>query len=147
MIHQKTARGQEALSRLSTFEGIPDEYHKKKRQVIPAALRVMRLKPERAYTILGELADSVGWKHKDLLGRLEEQRKIKAQEFYERKKEHNILRQKAESAASEDLAEVNEVLEAAGYYIKNEPRAPKIAEAETTDEPAIESQVQEASDY
>merc|ERR1712134_71084 len=82
MVHQKTARGQEAIGRLSTFEGIPAPFDKKKRVVIPAALKVLRLKTNRAYTVIGELSDSVGWKHKDLLKKLEDERKIKAQEFY-----------------------------------------------------------------
>lgn len=56
MVHQKTKRGQEAIARLSTFEGIPHPYDKQKRQVVPAALRVIRLKPSRDFTILGELA-------------------------------------------------------------------------------------------
>merc|ERR1712003_563363 len=58
MVHQKTARGQEALSRLSTFEGIPEPYDKQKRVVVPAALRVIRLKATRDYTVIGELANS-----------------------------------------------------------------------------------------
>ena len=35
--------------RLSTFEGIPAPYDKQKRVVVPAALRVMRLKPDVDY--------------------------------------------------------------------------------------------------
>lgn len=34
-------------SRLVTYEGIPPPYDKKKRMVIPAALKVLRLKPGR----------------------------------------------------------------------------------------------------
>ena len=71
MVNHKSKRGEEALARLSTFEGIPHPYDKQKRQVVPAALRVIRLKPERRYTVLGELADSVGWKHKTLIETLE----------------------------------------------------------------------------
>uniref|UniRef100_A0A6S8ZJI7 60S ribosomal protein L13a n=1 Tax=Ditylum brightwellii TaxID=49249 RepID=A0A6S8ZJI7_9STRA len=115
MCHHKTARGQEALARLATFDGIPHPYDKKKRQVIPAALRVMRLKPGRDHTVLGELADSVGWKHHDLLKRLEEKRKVKAEAFYQKKKARTQLREKAEKAAAGELAKVNEVLAAAGY--------------------------------
>ena len=115
MVHQKTKRGQEALGRLSTFEGIPSPYDKMKRKVVPAALRVLRLKPIREFTVLGELADSVGWKHKDLLKKLEDQRKIKAEAYYEKKKAKDKLRAKAIEAASGELAEVNKVLEAAGY--------------------------------
>ena len=115
MIHQKTARGQEALKRLSTFEGIPAPYDKQKRVVIPAALRVMRLKAQRDFTIMGDLAHSVGWKHRDLLKKLESKRKEEAKEFYAKKKESMAARRKAEEEASGELAKVNEVLAAAGY--------------------------------
>lgn len=115
MVHQKSARGQEAIARLSTFEGIPHPYDKKKRVVVPAALRVLRLKSVREHTVLGELAHSVGWKHKDLLKKLEDKRKVKADAFFVKKKAKAALRQKAEAAASADLAKVNEVLAASGY--------------------------------
>lgn len=115
MVHQKTQRGQEALGRLSTFDGIPHPYDKMKRKVIPDALRVLRLKPERKYTVLGDLANSVGWKHQELLGKLEEKRKVKAAAFYEKKKAKAALRSKAEEACAGELAEVNKVLAASGY--------------------------------
>jgi len=115
MVHQKTKRGQEALARLSTFEGIPHPYDKMKRKVVPAALRVLRLKPTREFTVLGDLADSVGWKHKDLLKKLEDQRKIKSAAYYEKKKAAGKLRAKAIEAAKDELASSSAVLEAAGY--------------------------------
>ena len=115
MVHQKTKRGQEALARLSTFEGIPAPYDKMKRSVVPAALRILRLKPSRKFTVLGDLADSVGWKHKDLLKKLEEKRKIESAEYFEKKKAKGQLRAKAEEAAAADLAKCNAVLEASGY--------------------------------
>lgn len=115
MVHQKTARGQEALSRLSTFDGIPAPYDKQKRVVVPAALRVMRLKPGRKYTVIGTLADSVGWKHKELLGRLEAKRKAEGKEFYEQKLAKAALRKKAEEACAAELAKVNKVLADSGY--------------------------------
>ena len=115
MVHQKTARGQEALKRLSTFEGIPAPYDKQKRLVVPAALRAMRLKPNRKYTVLGDLAHSVGWKHRDLLKNLEAKRKADAKDFFEKKKEKMALRKKAEEAAASELTKVNEVLAASGY--------------------------------
>jgi large subunit ribosomal protein L13Ae len=43
----KTERGKAALKRLQTFEGMPSPYDKKKRMVIPSALKVLRLKPGR----------------------------------------------------------------------------------------------------
>lgn len=115
MVHQKTARGQAAIGRLSTFDGIPAPYDKQKRVVIPAALRTMRLKPGRKSTIIGVLADSVGWKHKELLGRLEAKRKADGKEFYEAKKAKGALRRQAEEACAGELVKVNEVLAASGY--------------------------------
>lgn len=49
MIPHKTARGAAALERLKLFEGVPPPYDRKKRMVIPDALRVLRLKPGRKY--------------------------------------------------------------------------------------------------
>ena len=115
MVHQKTARGQAAIGRLSTFEGIPHPYDKMKRKVIPAALRVLRLKPGRHYCKMGDLANNVGWKHKELVDRLEDKRRAKSEAFYQKKKAAAILKQKAEEAAAGDLAKVNEVLSASGY--------------------------------
>merc|ERR1712029_588323 len=45
MVPHKTERGKAALKRLVTFEGIPAPYDKTKRMVVPAALKVLRLKP------------------------------------------------------------------------------------------------------
>eukprot|EP00566_Odontella_aurita_P017620 CAMPEP_0113571758 /NCGR_PEP_ID=MMETSP0015_2-20120614/25730_1 /TAXON_ID=2838 /ORGANISM="Odontella" /LENGTH=267 /DNA_ID=CAMNT_0000474741 /DNA_START=110 /DNA_END=913 /DNA_ORIENTATION=+ /assembly_acc=CAM_ASM_000160 len=115
MIPHKTARGAEALSRLSTFEGIPHPYDKKKRQVVPAALRILRLKPGRDYTVMGDLAHSVGWKHRDLLKTLEEKRKVKADAFYQKKKARSELKAKAEAAVAGDVSAQNKVLESSGY--------------------------------
>ncbi len=44
MVPHKTPRGAAALARFKAFEGIPTPYDKVKRKVIPAALRVTRLK-------------------------------------------------------------------------------------------------------
>lgn len=115
MVHQKSARGQEAISRLSTFEGIPSPYDKTKRTVIPAALRILRLKSIREHTVLGELADSVGWKHKALLKTLEDKRKAECAEFFEKKKADAALKAKAIEAAGDELKKVNDELAAYGY--------------------------------
>ena len=110
-----TARGQDALKRLSTFEGIPAPFDKQQRVVVPAALRVMRLKAGRDYTILGDLAHTIGWKHRELMTRLEGKRKADSKDFYEKKKSKQALRRKAETAAASELAKPNAVLAAAGY--------------------------------
>lgn len=45
----KTARGAAALERLKLFEGMPPPYDRKKKMVVPSALRVLRLKPGRKF--------------------------------------------------------------------------------------------------
>jgi large subunit ribosomal protein L13Ae len=104
MIPHKTARGAAAMERLKVFEGIPPPYDKKQRQVVPQALRVIRLKPGRKYCTVGRLGHEFGWKYQDVvaryeqeihsllllcidsLSRLEERRKVKSAAYYERKK-------------------------------------------------------------
>jgi len=86
MLPHKTERGAEALGRLKVFEGVPAPYDKVKRVVVPAALRVTRLKPGREFTHLGQLCHEVGWKHWELIKRLEAARKVKSDGFYKTKK-------------------------------------------------------------
>lgn len=49
MLPHKTARGAAAITRLKLFEGCPPPYDRKKKMVVPEALRVLRLKPGRKY--------------------------------------------------------------------------------------------------
>jgi large subunit ribosomal protein L13Ae len=95
MIPHKTPRGKAALERLKTFEGVPAPYDKKKRVVVPQALRVLRLKPGRKYCTVGRLGHEFGWKYQDVVARLEERRKVKGAAYYERKKA--VRRQMAEA--------------------------------------------------
>lgn len=69
MIPHKTARGAAAMERLKTFEGVPPPYDKKKRVVVPQALRVLRLKPGRKYCSVGRLGHEFGWKYQDIVAR------------------------------------------------------------------------------
>ena len=57
------------MERLKVFEGVPPPYDKKKRMVVPQALRVLRLKPGRKYCTVGRLSHEVGWKYKDVVER------------------------------------------------------------------------------
>ena len=70
MIPHKTARGAAALERLKVFEGVPPPYDRKKRMVVPQALRILRLKPGRKYCTVGRLSHEVGWKYQDVVARL-----------------------------------------------------------------------------
>jgi len=95
MLPHKTARGAAAIERLKLFEGVPPPYDRKKKMVVPEALRVLRLKPGRKYCTVKRLSHEVGWGYKDVVDRLEEKRKIKAQAYHERKVATTKARQSA----------------------------------------------------
>lgn len=69
MVPHKTARGTAAMERLKVFEGVPPPYDKKKRVVVPQALRVLRLRPGGKYCTVGRLSHEVGWKYQDVVSR------------------------------------------------------------------------------
>ncbi|KAI0523531.1 60S ribosomal protein L13a-4 [Dendrobium catenatum] len=110
MIPHKTKRGAAALGRLKAYEGIPPPYDKKKRMVIPDALKVLRLQPGHKYCLLGRLSSEVGWGYYDTIKELEEKRKQRAKVAYERKKQLLKLRSKAEKTAEEKLGSEIEIL-------------------------------------
>lgn len=113
MVSHKTARGKTALARLQVFEGVPAPYDKKKRVVVPQALRVLRLQPGRKYTTVGRLSHEVGWQYQDVVARLEERRKAKGAAYYAKKL---ALEQKITAAkAQEANSEVSKKLSAFGY--------------------------------
>merc|ERR1711979_147493 len=85
MIAHKTERGKAALKRLQAFEGVPPPYDKKKKMVIPSALKVLRLKAGRKYCSLGRLSHEVGWKYQDVVATLEAKRKVKGEAFHKSK--------------------------------------------------------------
>ncbi|XP_011024678.1 PREDICTED: 60S ribosomal protein L13a-4-like [Populus euphratica] len=115
MIPHKTKKGEAALARLRAYEGIPPPYDKKKRMVIPDALKVLRLQKGHKYCLLGKLSSEVGWNHYDTIRELEEKRKERSQVRYERKKQLNKLRAKAEATAEEKLGPQVDILAPVKY--------------------------------
>ena len=113
MIQHKTARGKAALERLKVFEGIPPPYDKKKRVVVPNALRVLRLKPGRKYTTLSKLSSAVGWKYEDVVAKLEAKRKVSSAEYYAKKRAFN--KKVATASATTAETDVAKQLAALGY--------------------------------
>ncbi|SCV68968.1 BQ2448_1988 [Microbotryum intermedium] len=111
MVPHKTARGAAALERLKIFEGIPPPYDRKKKMVVPSALRVLRLKPGRKYCTIKRLSHEVGWSYRDVVDRLEEKRKVKAAAFHERK----VQGLKAKTKALKSAGSINEKLAVYGY--------------------------------
>ncbi len=82
------------------FEGIPHPYDKVKRAVIPQALRVLRSNPTRKFTRLGDLSTEMGWRHDELIAKLEARRKQKSGLFFAKQKALRALRGKVCSMGS-----------------------------------------------
>jgi large subunit ribosomal protein L13Ae len=80
---------------------------------VPAALKVLRLRADRNYTVLGDLSKEVGWGYTELVAKLETQRKIREQAYYAQKKAAVALKGKAEKEA--DFSAAQAVLTASGY--------------------------------
>merc|ERR1712093_524013 len=114
MVPHKTSRGAAAMERLKVYEGVPPPFDRKKKVVVPSALRVLRLKPGRKFCTIKRLSHEVGWSYRDVVDRLEGKRKVKAAAFYERK----VAAQKANTAAlkaAANAAPISEKLAALGY--------------------------------
>ncbi|OIW18882.1 hypothetical protein TanjilG_25325 [Lupinus angustifolius] len=105
MIPHKTKRGEHALARLKVYEGIPPPFDKQKRLVVPDALKVLRLQKGHKYCLLGQLSSE----------ELEKKRKERSQVVYERKKQLNKLRVKAEQVAQQKLGSQLDILAPVKY--------------------------------
>ncbi|KAL4832749.1 hypothetical protein H8958_015063 [Nasalis larvatus] len=117
LLPHKTKRGQAALDCLKVFNGIPPPYDKKKRMVVPAALKVVRLKPTRKFAYLGRLANEVGWKYQAVTAILEEKRKEKAKIHYRKKKQLMRLRKQAEKNVEKKIDKYTQVLKIHGLLV------------------------------
>ncbi|CAH1414797.1 unnamed protein product [Lactuca virosa] len=83
--------------------------------VIHDSLKVLRLTAGHKYCLLGQLPSEVEWNHYETIKDLEKKRKEKAQVVYERKKQLNKLRAKAEKVAQENLGPQLEILAPVTY--------------------------------
>ena len=81
--------------------------------MVPAALKVLRMRADRNFCLLGALSKEVGWGYTDLVKKLETQRKIKEQAYYAEKKAKQVAKDKAAKAA--DLSAVAPVLAQYGH--------------------------------
>ncbi|WFD22480.1 60S ribosomal protein L16A [Malassezia equina] len=115
MVPHKTARGAAALQRLKIYEGVPPPYDRKKKMVIPDALRVLRLKPGRKYATLKRISSEVGWKYGETVDKLEAKRAVKAQAFQERKAAAVKRRAAVATAAASEIEPINQKLAQFGY--------------------------------
>lgn len=84
MVPHKTARGAAAMGKLKLFEGVPAPYDTKKRQVIPDALRCVKLTSFRKFCKLGDLSSEVGWGKRDLIEKLEDKRRERGANWHKK---------------------------------------------------------------
>ncbi|XP_043824572.1 60S ribosomal protein L13a-like [Dromiciops gliroides] len=117
MLPHKTKHGQAALEHLKVFNGIPPPYEKQKCKVVPAALKVVRLKPTRKFAYLGCLAHETGWKYQAVNATLEENGKEKAKIHYGKKKKLTKLRKQAEKNVEGKIHKYTKVLKKHGLLV------------------------------
>lgn len=104
-----------ALDRLKMFEGVPPPYDRKKRMVVPSALRVLRLNPRRKYCTLGRLGHEVGWKYQNVIESLEMRRKARAALYYKTKKRDQKLFAEAKVQLAKQIEPMQKVIRSYGY--------------------------------
>jgi large subunit ribosomal protein L13Ae len=85
MLPHKQAIGAAALGRLKVFEGVPAPYDTKKRQVVPDALRAVKLSSFRKFCKLGDLSSQVGWGKQNLVEQLEGKRRERAEKWHKQR--------------------------------------------------------------
>eukprot|EP00826_Nyctotherus_ovalis_P010127 TRINITY_DN12694_c0_g6_i1.p1 TRINITY_DN12694_c0_g6~~TRINITY_DN12694_c0_g6_i1.p1 ORF type:complete len:202 (-),score=57.59 TRINITY_DN12694_c0_g6_i1:147-752(-) len=116
MLPRKTTRGEQAMTRLKVFDGVPQPYDRRKRMIVTDALKMLRVKSFRPCCQLKDLCMEMGWKHGAVVERLETKRAERAKKYYTAKVETDKLReQKAKLQASATLKEINEKLAKFGY--------------------------------
>jgi large subunit ribosomal protein L13Ae len=116
MIPHKTVRGENAMARLTVFEGVPSRYVSVKKMVVPQALKVLRLDSKRKYCKIGDMSSQVGWTKSSVISKLEAKRKQVSNGWYLKKKEALKLKEKATAAAHASLSEAErKLLEEYGY--------------------------------
>ncbi|XP_046670837.1 60S ribosomal protein L13a-like [Homalodisca vitripennis] len=116
MIPHKTKRGKEALKRFKAYEGCPAPYDRRKRLVVPTAMRVMCLKPGRAYCHLGRLSHEVGWKYKDVVRALETKRKVKAVFSIRKRNSLKKLTKEAGKKVAKQTKHFDSIIKSYGYH-------------------------------
>merc|ERR1712038_1910347 len=100
-----------------SFEGVPPPYDKKKKMVIPSALKVLRLRHGRKFCSLGRLGHEVGWKYQDIVETLEAKRKVKGEAFFKGQKEVEKAKQLAvkDAKLAKRLAPHQKIIESYGH--------------------------------
>jgi large subunit ribosomal protein L13Ae len=85
MLPHKTKKGTLAQMKIKIFEGVPKPFNRMKRFIIPAAFRICRLSSGTQYSVLGEIANQIGWTKKNLTDSIVWNRKIESKLFFKKK--------------------------------------------------------------
>ena len=85
--------------------------------VVPAALKVVCLKPTQKFAYLGRLAHEVGWTDQAVTATLDEKRKEKAQIHYRKKQLLMRLPKQAEKNIEKKTDKFTEVLKTQGFLV------------------------------
>ncbi|XP_044750968.1 60S ribosomal protein L13a [Coccinella septempunctata] len=115
MVPHKTERGKQALRRLKAYEGIPPPYDRRKRVVVPGALRVMCLKPGRKFCHVGRLSNEVGWKYQAVVRTLENKRKVRDVLSIRKRDKLKKLTKQAGQKVAKQVAPFTAVINKSGY--------------------------------
>merc|ERR1712039_826878 len=86
MFPHKTSSSIVALKRVSCYEGIPLQYDKIKRMIIPDALKITNLENDRVVVKLEQISHSIGWKYARIIEELEIIRIKRGYKYYLAKK-------------------------------------------------------------
>ncbi|CAH0558033.1 unnamed protein product [Brassicogethes aeneus] len=115
MLPHKSERGKQALRNLKAYEGIPPPYDRRKRVVVPGALRVICLKPGRKFCHVGRLSHEVGWKYQSVVRTLESKRKVKAVLSIRKRDKLKKITKKAGEKVAKQVAPFSAVINSYGY--------------------------------
>ncbi|KAJ8947478.1 hypothetical protein NQ318_009781 [Aromia moschata] len=115
MLPHKTERGKQALRKLKAYEGIPPPYDRRKRVVVPGALRVICLKPGRKFCHVGRLSHEVGWKYQSVVRALESKRKVKAVLSIRKRDKLKKLTKAASEKVAKQVKPFTAVINSYGY--------------------------------
>ena len=85
MLPHKTYRGSLALKRLKLYDGVPVALAKRKKFIVPCALRLIKLAPGRKYSKIGEIFNEIGWNKKKIIEENEEKSKALGKKFWKNK--------------------------------------------------------------
>lgn len=111
MVPHKTARGAAAMGRLKVFDGVPAPYDTMKRQVIPDAMRAVKLSSFRKFCVLGDLSHQVGWGNKELISSMEDKRKKRAENWHKQR-----IAQANEARKAVNVKEIKKVRDELAQY-------------------------------